>query len=944
MNIENYALQFENYFEDIHENTKDIKYCEYKRYDNKLNFDSISKYYGNNEPNTWPTKLLAKKEFLEIISVVKNFDFQKSILYDHNQKRHQNKEYDIIYTQDINFDFGQNIKKGGCIIYNVKINSISDINTKYFKTVTVCKPILSKISDNRIFVVLTNYSPNNQNNTIVKIGSVLELYAEYVNTKSFIQLRDIFDLKKSFSVFMNIIKLNRQLNLKFHTKETEMIIKYSNIRNFHLLSKLYSVKDTRNLTTFRNEIERKYDYILSDKERTYLTAKEEDEEFNPLDFNYLQVKYEIETNGIQSLSDQILKYIKDNNIKFPTRKENIKLSNKSLDEVIMQMFNKIKDFEKCENSRWSHNKYYIQRAVFDRDYAITLPIKSSGEILKFNKPIYYLFDNFNSDYWNYNIITDYFIESSRIKSFIKTYNNDKYSPYLAWKESDDYKLRAIERVLLKEENFNFETLREALYQDKIVKEVSHEKVIFLSAFFRLILGDIKNPKIFDACAGWGDRYIASFLVNAECYIGVEPNNDSVKPFKRMNEILNSDNPNFMVLHDYMPSARLPDYVTNNYFDLCFLSPPSFDSENYGQSEGQSVLMFPKREQWKQSFLVKTINRCWDLLNNGGYFVVQSIIIQEIMPIIEKNKNAIYLGSVSVTGEKGRVKPLWIWLKYDGLINKTNLQIISNPNINIITDQFSPLINGINVFSWKNFQNYSNEYYLLYKPTDYFYNTGLFIKSIEKIKNLYNPIKTIKWNIYKYYLRELGKNGVNIIPTTISNYINPNEFKTDKIIIKPISGGGSNNVYQFDTPKNDNECIAIENFLFTKSDKVKFPYRKGQDFIIQPYFHHKEEYSLIYYFDGFSHAVVKTKINENEISSFKNRKVEKFVPEKNLIDLGYQTLDKARQVYLFARLDFIFYNNKYYLIELEFIDPNLFYDTDAEQMHIMVEKLKKYIEG
>lgn len=927
--IEYSRINFENFSEEINENTKDFIPCAYKGYDNKINFDSISKYYRKNNPLTWPTKLLANKNFLEILSVVKNFDFEKKILYEGDNN---NTIFDIIYTCDINLNYKKKIKEGGTIIYKLNIEEIKNIDTTYFKTIEICKPILCKISDNNIFVILSDYSQNANNKTIVSIGKVLELYSEYVNTKSFLYLGDILNLEKSFQVFTNIIKLNRNLkNLKFHTRETETILRYANDRNFHILSLLYAVKDNSTLNKFKYEIERSYDYILSDKKRMYLTSGERNETFDIMNFNILQVQDEIDKFGIKKISNQILNHIKENKIPFP-----IKYCTK---DVILGIFNKIKEFKKCENSRWRHEKYYIQRAIFDREYTFAFP-DIVGDNLNFKKPIYYLFENFHSDYWNYNIITDYFMEKSRIKSFIKTYNNKTDSPYYAWETSDDYKLGAIEKILSKNENFNIENLREALYEDKVVKEVSYEKVIFLSAVFSLLLGKNKNSRIFDACAGWGDRYIASFLCGAETYIGVEPNDDSIVPFEKMNEILNSKNENFMVLHDYMPLAKLPNYVSEEYFDLCFLSPPSFDSENYGDSEGQSNLIFHNREEMKESFLKATIEKCWNLLKNGGYFVVQSIIIQEIMPIIEKNNDAIYLGAISVTGERGRVKPLWIWMKFRD--TKKRAQIISNPKINILTDKYSTIVNQINVFAWKNI-NYKNDYhYLLYKPTDYFYNPDFFIKSLEKIRNLYNPISTIKWNLYKDYLIELQNLGIAVVPTNTSNHLIPNEFRTNKLIIKPICGGGSYNVFHFNMPRTTEDCKMIEKFLFTKSNKVKYPYKKGSDFIIQPYFEHEEEYSLIYYFDGFSHAVIKTKINKDEISSFKNRKISKFNPEKELEDFGYKVLLNSKQKFLFARLDFIRYNNKYYLMELEFIDPILFYDSDAEQLYKMVEKLKKYL--
>ena len=582
---------------------------------------------------------------------------------------------------------------------------------------------------------------------------------------------------------------------------------------------------------------------------------------------------------------KILNFIKENKIPFPIKELCCPIS-------LIDMYERVKIFVENSDERWNYDKYFIQRIILDRTYKFNFPIFTKN-ILKFEEPTYLLFETQSSDYQDYNVLTDYFIEKSRIKSFIKTYDNKNYSPYLAWENSDDYKLRAIKRLINNNEIMNLSNLRESLYKDKIIKEVSHEKIIFLSNVMK-IFG--KNLKIFDACAGWGDRFISAMVVGAKMYIGVEPNNDSVECFKKMNSVLNGDNKKFKILHDYMPQAKLPSYVTKNYFDICFLSPPSFDSENYGDSEGQSILMFPERETWKKEFLEKTVHRCWSLIKNGGYFIVQSIIIKEIIPMIENTfKDAIYLGAISVTGEKDRVKPLWIWMKYADKYDSINLQEIKNPDITIITDSKSYFIDNIDVFPWKNSPKNSS-YYLTYKPTDYFYNPNLFIKTLEQLQGkLFNPLKTIKWNLYKDYLIELKKRGVFIIPTKIVKKLHPNIFNSVYIIIKPLIGGGSYNVLQFKTPKNNKDCDSIEKIIFNKNEKMKYPLRRNQDFIVQPYLEHKNEFSLIYYYDGFSHCVKKEKTGI--ISNFKNRKITKCRVDNNLINLGYNILkNQTKNIY------------------------------------------------
>src|SRR5690606_19832889 len=103
------------------------------------------------------------------------------------------------------------------------------------------------------------------------------------------------------------------------------------------------------------------------------------------------------------------------------------------------------------------------------------------------------------------------------------------------------------------------------------------------------------------------------------------------------------NIDFEVLEASMPSVTLP----NEKFNVCFLSPPSYTSENYGDDIGQSTVLFPERNDWVFSFLFPTINKCWNLLEYEGILIVQSILIEEIYYYIKSIlPECYYLGVLS----------------------------------------------------------------------------------------------------------------------------------------------------------------------------------------------------------------------------------------------------------------------------------------------------------
>jgi DNA modification methylase len=63
---------------------------------------------------------------------------------------------------------------------------------------------------------------------------------------------------------------------------------------------------------------------------------------------------------------------------------------------------------------------------------------------------------------------------------------------------------------------------------------------------------------------------------------------------------------------------LPD---RNSFDLCFSSPPYFDTEKYSGESTQSYGRFPSRESWLNGFLGATLDNCWCGLKSSGRLII-----------------------------------------------------------------------------------------------------------------------------------------------------------------------------------------------------------------------------------------------------------------------------------------------------------------------------------
>ena len=459
-----------------------------------------------------------------------------------------------------------------------------------------------------------------------------------------------------------------------------------------------------------------------------------------------------------------------NQKKFPYKRSFMKI-----DPILIM--NNIKKLIKNDD-RWLHKYYEINDfknitpnmiTEVSYPYKFSLPFINDNNEIEFNDPVYFLYENKNTDYNNYEIITDYFIEPSRMMAS----RTGNLSPLQEWNNNKNKFYQYLKNKKIKINDFN---LREAIYKN--TKEVSHEKVHFLAALFKLLNIKNKNLRIFDACAGWGDRYIASFIVDADIYIGVEPNENSRKGFQEMFDLFHGDD-NHKIYEDYMPQFKI-----EGKFDICFLSPPSYTSEIYSKSEGQSIVLYPKRTEWTFNFLYATIDKCINLLDNNSFFIIQSILIPEInMYIQTKHSKLKFLGAISIQCSSTRNKPMWIWMKTK---QKNNLQKIDNFSCNynpiiydILNNKKSDIIITSDKFKeypnakiWNDDLNLNEDFNkILFYKFDYKSNLKL-LKHILKKYQTINPNKLILWNLKNNYLDdlnfELSKNKPNEFVFYISN--------------------------------------------------------------------------------------------------------------------------------------------------------------------------------
>lgn len=300
-----------------------------------------------------------------------------------------------------------------------------------------------------------------------------------------------------------------------------------------------------------------------------------------------------------------------------------------------------------------------------------------------------------ADYLERDWISDFFIEHSRLHAYRpQKGSRTGRSPFEEWNLYSSYTQRAIGNAMRKlnirsPSDFvrkcesldvsTIHTLREEVYTDRRVQECASESPSFTKAVIQYLFPNSSETlRIFDACAGWGDRLIAAMSLNVAEYTGIEPNTNSLTPFQELIEFFGDSR--YVVLPQSMPLGCVPEAK----YDLMFFSPPSFDSEMYSLDADQSIAAHPTRGEWIDNFLIPSLHQLVSSIRVGGYLVVQSILIHIIHPLINSFPNLKFMFPIFSNEEKKfRYKPLWIWQKTEcvnlipnkmGLINILPLEM------------------------------------------------------------------------------------------------------------------------------------------------------------------------------------------------------------------------------------------------------------------------------
>jgi glutathione synthase/RimK-type ligase-like ATP-grasp enzyme len=204
----------------------------------------------------------------------------------------------------------------------------------------------------------------------------------------------------------------------------------------------------------------------------------------------------------------------------------------------------------------------------------------------------------------------------------------------------------------------------------------------------------------------------------------------------------------------------------------------------------------------------------------------------------------------------------------------------------------------------------------------------------------NEIDTIIWNINKNYLKELQARSVTILPTEFVS--TSSEFTLDYIhekswkecVIKPSISAGS-----FHTKRFSKEDISS----IEKEYKSLF---SNHTFLIQEYeqlIETKGETSLIFFDKQYSHSVIKTpKQGDFRIQSQFGGTYTLYEPPAYVIEAAHFGLSQIDANLCYARVDGIEKEDKFYIMEVELIEPDLYFQYCPQAKKMFVSSIVKYM--
>ncbi|MFT5357981.1 MAG: hypothetical protein ACI9KE_005218 [Polyangiales bacterium] len=196
--------------------------------------------------------------------------------------------------------------------------------------------------------------------------------------------------------------------------------------------------------------------------------------------------------------------------------------------------------------------------------------------------------------------------------------------------------------------------------------------------------------------------------------------------------------------------------------------------------------------------------------------------------------------------------------------------------------------------------------------------------IESSTQLFHNRALVEWNAHKSYLREVRDAGAPLLPTLFGSALQDADleaaFKTfgcDELVIKPAVSANARGTFRH--PRGDSSAQLLE--------------AHAGDYLIQPFAPEvvaEGELSLFYFGGELSHAVMKTpKLGDFRVQEEHGGILKSATPDAEALKAAKLCLAAVPFELLYARVDLVHFDGAWGLMELELIEPSLYFPFDEE---------------
>jgi hypothetical protein len=202
--------------------------------------------------------------------------------------------------------------------------------------------------------------------------------------------------------------------------------------------------------------------------------------------------------------------------------------------------------------------------------------------------------------------------------------------------------------------------------------------------------------------------------------------------------------------------------------------------------------------------------------------------------------------------------------------------------------------------------------------------------VGSVTTLWNHPRTIAWNSHKSYLRELEQKGSPVVPTV---WLSPSDAGQVDLAALMSEKGWNRAVVKPAVSANSFETILVGPTNRAEGQAHIERLLPNRELMVQPFLRSTRpngERSHMFINGQYSHSVLRPPTLDYESKSPRTPEIYSWDATGPEMFLGGHILNIARQLTLYARVDFVIDDNRAMrLLELELIEPEMFFARDPE---------------